>query len=326
MSALFDSSWISSKKVSKSDDRVLQNLELLPGMVEDFAEIKNALVSTTKKYNASAIPSEIRRRSFQCLNHNMPKKDALIYNKKSNSMDRVVESFVETMIDFQSKGKTAENANMSPAVKNLLETTSQLYMEHSPSITVENQRHVTFIRTNELYNREECTSITDHTLRIGSDGVRVMVIEDKSVGFAFPCPPSVQISQVMAAMMAELHFMEHIDQFIPEEFCGLLHNGQEFILVRTCYKGGSRMWHYHRSQPCYVLNQLSQKYELQILPCKEVSLLLQHALCVADVIASHYLSEIPLIPSFSALNITQHEHEERGNDGGGSGGSQQHRP
>jgi hypothetical protein len=209
----------------------------------------------------------------------------------TNGIVDILKTYASNCLQLQKNGQTDEVKFVQPLFRDTVGGKLVTFMRNSSNVQLENEVQHRYVEVREGENsRLVIRGKTDHVLKVLGTTLGVATIEDKSLGrqlenIKFSQTPSVGVAQVVSQMKNELLLLSSIGEN-PEEYCGVLQNGWDWVFVfRTISIHGTCLWYYVRCPPlCTVQGGIDANN------CKTVARFLEHVIVIADVIADNILS------------------------------------
>lgn len=85
--------------------------------------------------------------------------------------------------------------------------------------------------------------------------------------------------------MYEFNILEEGQGYVPVEYCGILQNGCDWILLIRKIVKAKVIWRYVQSEPTFTVDGIDS------VTCDQVAKMLEHAVCVADAIITDLPSQ-----------------------------------
>mmetsp|Transcript_15234 Transcript_15234/g.20879 ORF Transcript_15234/g.20879 Transcript_15234/m.20879 type:complete len:267 (-) Transcript_15234:113-913(-) len=188
--------------------------------------------------------------------------------------------FARTESDYYEMKQVAEEDYVNKVVKESFWPQLSQYLNNTDDFELINDWPFEIREVDDEYDLTIDGRI-DHALKLKSCDFCPLVIEDKSIMHDLT---QQEVAKCMAAMRYKLHWMQEFLQYVPVEYCGLLHNGCIWMLIFRKMINGVRVWTYIRSPPTF------HEGVVDLQACEIVSIFFQHAFTVAEKIAAHIQS------------------------------------
>ena len=102
------------------------------------------------------------------------------------------------------------------------------------------------------FHAKKYRGYTDHAVKATNTNLCVLVCDDKFDSLVSGCDFLKAICQTGLEILGELRRLQTMRRIVPKEYCGVLTNGRDWVLVSCLIsESGKKRWR-HSSQLCVV--------------------------------------------------------------------------
>jgi hypothetical protein len=181
-------------------------------------------------------------------------------------------------------------------IKTLLSCKTNVKDERRYTLRLENTESITII-----------DGFSDHTIKIASCDAHVLAVEDKAVDESFT---NESKAQIQSHMIYELSELKKLDNYSPDEYCGILQNGVSWLVFirRRKVSSNKYLWNY------VELPSIIENNHISVENCRLLTRYLEHCLFVAEKISSDIIYPRNRIGVTSLPSIQEHSSDDNNND------------
>jgi hypothetical protein len=264
---------------------------------------------TEFKVIGSKIPSEIRYSFFECClvpyvsllsefkEFTDPENKARLLNEVNRYAEAMSQKFLRGNID--------EKLYVQPEIRGTFWKNTKMCLHHTCVMT--NEKHYTICEEN-VNTIVTGSGKTDHTIHLQNSSIASLTIEDKALGHVFE---SVDISQGVSQVKAEIRLLQRTFAYEPGEYVGLLQNGQTWILLQRKIFRGQVLWRHSTFPDAFTIIKPKKglaRAEIHLDNCLLIARMIEHAYCISDAINGEILN-----PTLRPLYVMP-THSERNDD------------
>jgi hypothetical protein len=233
-----------------------------------------------------------RHQSFSCLSYDNEAKTAVI-------LDAVVALSREMQLIPHEKWVNCEIPLVQPYVHNTFLPVIVGCLDNAELVELERERKFELKAMNDEDGVLPVNGATDHCAKIVRSDCRVFTVEDKTVCKTISLK---YIAQTRSEMMVEVRDMFDFFNYVPQRYCGIIHNCSQWLFIEREVIGNDAHWSYVRLPPIFT----SPDSEIDMLNCGLVATFLEHVLKVADSIIVDVCNNRFVSTKLPLLSISDH--------------------
>lgn len=279
----------------------------------DLGLIKHAILAKCRgPVDASKISVKDVNKYFQCgrRSHEISVGTRLSYNDEEKTkviVDAVAALSVYMQHIPQDIWSNCEKLHVQPYVHSTFLPVVLGCLDNSRLVQLERERQFELKAIDDEGEVLPVNGATDHCVKLVESDCRLFIVEDKTI-----CKTLSKsfVAQTRSEMMVEVRDLFDFWHYQPKRYCGILHNGSQWLFIERELIDNCVHWSYVELPPIFT----SPNSGIDMPNCRLVATFLEHVLKVADSIIEDVYNHRFVSTALPLLSIAEHDSNNDGNN------------